>query len=101
MAYQHNLSNVQMPATVSITLADATKAYELLLPAQCRRVILEPKTNAALVAYSGTAGVALGDNAMSHDAALVDEWPIDPPGASLFLQTAMGGSKVAVCLLGL
>lgn len=102
-----DLSSESIGSTVSVTLADADKAYKVTVPRKCGSVILTPKVNQAQFAYSGTDGADLAD--VSHDlfAGSTTEWAIDAPytsalpGSALgsfYLQTANAGSVVTVSL---
>ncbi len=95
-----DLTAVAIPVTGSITLTNANVAYEVQLPAAARSIMLEMKTNAGEVSFTGTDTVDLGDANMGLPA---DTWvDIDirrgranPGSQSIYLQTATGGTKCA------
>jgi hypothetical protein len=98
-----DLTGTAIPVTGSITLTNANVAYEVQLPAATRSIMLEMKTNAGEVSFTGTDTVDLGDANMALPS---DTWvDLDirrsrAPGGevSIYLQTATGGTKCAYTL---
>jgi hypothetical protein len=99
MANDLNIAANGLFVTIPVTVATKDVAYELTLHPQCRRLVVEPKTNDGSFAYSGTKGADLATAAYALTADFSQEFTTPEGSTPVYLQVDVNATVVAITQL--